>query len=80
MVLVDWQKLHKTGILLWSQGRREDILGRSEDQLGTPASGTLDTEIVKVGLELRDIVERRLDRRNAGGFRLPEVAMVGRVV
>ena len=76
VVLVDWQKPHETKILLWPRGRCEDILGRSEDQLGTPASGTPDTKIVKVGgpplllrylgwatvgLELRDIIQRGLD-------------------
>jgi hypothetical protein len=33
--------------------RLGDVLGRPEDQVGTP-----DTEIVKVGLELGDIVAR----------------------
>jgi len=61
MVLVDWQKPHETRIVLWPRGCFEGILGRPEDQLGTPASGTSNTEIVKVGLELRDIMGRRLD-------------------
>jgi hypothetical protein len=56
VVLVDWLKPHETRILLWPRRRRENILGRPEDQLGTPTSGTPDTEIVKVGLELGDIV------------------------
>ena len=73
VVLVDWQKPHGTRILLWPRERCEDILGRPEDQLGTPASGTPDTEIVKVDLELRDIVGR-------GGVRLPKTAVVGGVV
>ena len=60
-VLIDWQKPHETKILPWPRGRCEDILGRSEDQLGTPASGTPDPEIIMVGLELRDIVRRGLD-------------------
>ena len=60
-VLVDWQKPHETMIMLWPRGRCEDILGRPEDQLGTPASGTPDTEIVKVGLEPRNITGRGLD-------------------
>jgi hypothetical protein len=63
-VLVDWQKPHETTILHSPRGRCEDILGRPEDQLGTPASGTPDTEIVKVGLELGDIVARGPDGRN----------------
>jgi len=78
VVLVDWQKPHETTILLSPRGRCEDILGRPEDQLRTPASGTPDTEIVKVGLELGDIVARGLDGRNAGGV-LPETAVVGGV-
>jgi len=56
VVLVDWQKPHETSIMLWPRGRCEDILGCPEDQLGTP-----DTEIVKVDLELRNIVGRGLD-------------------
>jgi hypothetical protein len=82
VVLVDWPKPHETRILLWPGGRCEDILGCPEDQLGTPASGTSDTEIVKVGLELGDIVARGLDGRNAGGggVLLPETAVVGGVV
>ena len=60
VVLIDWPKPHETRILLWPRGRCEDILGRPEDQLGTPAAGTSDTEIVKVGLlkvglELADV-------------------------
>jgi len=41
-----------------------------------------DTEIVKVGLELGEIVARGLDGRNAGGggVLLPETAVVGGVV
>ena len=61
VVLVDWQKPHDTRIVLWPRGRIEGILGRPEDQLGTPASGTSNTEIVKVGLELRKIVGRGPD-------------------
>ena len=78
VVLVDWPKPHETKILLWPRGRCEDILGRPENQLGTPASATPDTEIVKVGLELGDIVARGLDGRNAGGggVLLPETAVV----
>ena len=79
VVLVDWQKLRETTILLSPRGRCEDILGRPEDQLRTPASGTPDPEIVKVGLELGDIVARGLDGRNAGGGVLPEPAVVGGV-
>jgi hypothetical protein len=79
VVLVDWPKLHETSILHWPRGRSEDILGRPEDQLGTPASGTPDTEIVKVGLKLGDVVGRGLDRRNAGGggVLLHEIDVVG---
>jgi hypothetical protein len=79
VVLVDRQKPHETTILLSPRGLYEDILGRPEDQLGTPASGTPDTEIVKVGLELGDIVARGLDGRNTGGVLLPETAVVGGV-
>jgi hypothetical protein len=75
-MLVDWPKLHKTRILLWPRRRCEDILGRPEDQLGTPASGTPDTKIVKVGLEPGDIVARGLGGRNPGGV-LPEIGVVG---
>ena len=67
VVLVDWSKLHVTKFLLWPRGRCEDILGRPEDQLGTPVSGTPETEIVKVGLELGDFMGRGLDRRNTEG-------------
>jgi hypothetical protein len=74
VVLVDWPKPHATRILLWPHC--EDILGRPEDQLGTSAAVTPDTEIVKVGLELGDIVGRGLDGRNAGGVLL-ETAGVG---
>ena len=61
VVLVDWPKLLETNILPWPRGRSEDILGRPEDQLGTPTSGTRDTEIIKVGLKLGDIVGRGLN-------------------
>ena len=81
VVLVDWSKLHVTRFLLWPRGRCEDILGRPEDQLGTSASGTPETEIVKVGLKLGDFVGRGLDGRNAaGGAILPETAVVRGVV
>ena len=79
-MLVDWQKPHVTRILLWHRGCSEDIHGCPEDQLGTPASGTPNAEIVKVGPELRDVVGRRLEWRNAGGVRFPETAVVGGVV
>src|SRR5258708_2787278 len=72
-MLIDLQKLHKTRILLRPRGRCEDVLGRPEDQLGTQASGTPNTVIVKVGLELGDVVF--LDGRNAGD--LPETVVVG---
>src|SRR6267142_4092086 len=77
VVLVDWPKLLETNILPWPRGRSEDILGRPEDQLGTPASGTPDTEIVKVGLKLGDIVGN--GRNAGGGVLLPETAVVGGV-
>jgi len=51
--------------LPWPQGCCEDILGCPEDQLGTRASGAPDTEIVKVGFELRNIARRGPDGRNA---------------
>ena len=41
----DWQKPHETRILLWPRGRCEDILGCTEDRLGTPAPGTPDTAV-----------------------------------
>jgi len=64
VVRIHWPKhlLHETSIFLWPRGRCGDILGHPEDQFG-PAV----TEIVKMRLELRDIVAR-LDGRNAGGL------------
>lgn len=56
VVLVDWPKQHETKILLWTRGRCENILGRPKDQLGTPMSRTPDTKIVKVSLDLGDII------------------------
>ena len=65
-MLVDWPKPHETMIPL-CRGRREDILGRPEYQLGTPPI-TSDTEIAKVSLELGDII-----RRGLKGILLPEI-------
>ena len=79
MVLVDWLKPHGMKIF-WPQRRCEDILGRPEDQLGTPECGAPDTKIVKVDLELGDIVARGLDGRNARGVAPPETAVVNGVV
>ena len=69
-MLIDWQKPHGTNIFFWPR-HWEDILGRPEDQLGTPAYGTPDTVIVKVGLDLRDVVGRK-----AGGVRFQEISVV----
>jgi hypothetical protein len=78
VMLIDWQKLHDTKVLLWPRGWCEDILGRPEYQLRTTVSGTTDTEIVKVSLELADIMGRGIDGRNAGGGEvvLPEIGGV----
>jgi len=38
-----------------------------------PVSGTLNTEIVKVGLNLENIIGRGLNGRNTGGVLLPEI-------
>ena len=76
VVLVDWQKLHDTKILLRPQGRCEDILGRPEYQLGTAVSGTTDTEIVKVGLKLADIIRRGLEGIPGKRVLLPEIGGV----
>lgn len=62
VVLVDWLKMHEAMVLHWPQGPFVDILGCPEDQLGTPAPETPDTEIVKVGLKLGNIVGRGLGR------------------
>ena len=56
VVLIDWPKQHEMKILLWTRGHCENILGCPKDQLGTPMSRTLDTKIVKVSLDLGDII------------------------
>jgi len=76
VVHVDWQKLHYTKILLQPRGQCEDILGRLEYQLGTAVSGTMDAEIVKVGLKLTDIIGRGLKRNPGEGVLLPEIGGV----
>jgi hypothetical protein len=77
VVLVDWPKPHDTTISPWPRGRCEDIAGRPEDQLGTPAFGAPKAEIVKVCFELGDIV-RGPNGRGARGV-LPETAVGGKV-
>jgi hypothetical protein len=78
-MLVDWQKLHDASILL-CQGWCEDILGRPEDQLRTPASVTPDTKVVKIRLKLGNFIARGLNGRNTGGVVLTEIAVVGGVI
>ena len=78
VVLIDWLKSHATRIVPLPRGRCVNILGRPVDQLRTQAIGTPDTEIVKGGLELGDIVGRGPDGRNAvGGVILPETVRDG---
>jgi hypothetical protein len=76
VVLVNWEEPHETRVLLWPHGRWKDNLRGPEDQLETAASATPETKIVKMRLELGDLVARGL---YAGGFIVvfPETSGVG---
>jgi hypothetical protein len=55
-------KLHQTTIGLRPMGRDEFVGGRPVDKLGTATTGTRETGIVKVGLDLGHIMGRDLHR------------------
>src|ERR1700722_5236909 len=67
VILRNGTKLHQTMVGLRASGRDEFLLlSRCPvDKLGTATTGTGETRIVKVWLELGDIVGRGLHRRNA---------------
>jgi hypothetical protein len=58
-------KLHQTTVGLRPIGRNEFVGGRPVDKFGTATTGTRETGIVQIGLELRDIIGQGCYRGNA---------------
>ena len=55
-VVVHFKMLHNARVVLWPRRWRKDIRRRPEDELGAKKSVVAETKVVKVLLELGDIV------------------------